>query len=318
MCALLAWPASAAADHPTSGTATYGAGAGLGLEGEISADLGILAPPSPTALGGESEAAAQSQGAQLGAVDDTTGDFHSANFRKLGRSPIEIGDGELAQGSDLAFRGNLMIAGAYEGVGLFRTGAVPRQLSFYDCPGSQGDVSVLGNTMFVSVDSRSSNTEQSATCNNTPTNVSPSSLEKEGVRIVDISDVTNPRQIGFVETECGSHTHTLIPGPTISHIYVDSYPLGPDTECTEANHPEGEFSVIGFPTDNPKKARVASVPDILPPSVTPDTVGCHDTGVMPDKNLAVASCLGAFAVLDITNRVHPRDLGLRAEPGDRA
>ena len=314
LCALLVWPAAASADHPTSGTASFGAGAGLGLRGEISSDLGILAPPTPTALGGANEAAPPAGGAQLGEADQTSGDFHSANFRKLGRSTIEIGDGELAQGSDLAFRGNLMIAGAYEGVGLFRTGPVPRQLSFYDCPGSQGDVSVLGNTMFVSVDSRGSNSEQSPTCNNTPTNVSPSSLDKEGVRIVDISDVTNPRQIGFVETECGSHTHTLIPGPTVSHIYVDSYPLGADAECTEANHPEGEFSVIGFPNNRPQRARVSSVPDVLPPSVTPDTVGCHDTGVLPAKDLAIASCLGAFAVLDISNRVHPRTLGVVQNP----
>ncbi len=319
LAALVVWlglPATASADHPMSGTADFGSGSGLGLRGDLSGDLELFTPPSPTALAGEQDTAGLRSGSGLGAADDTSGDFHSANFEKLGRSPIEIGDGELAQGSDLAFRGNLMIAGAYEGVGFFRIGsdAAPRQLSFLDCPGSQGDVTVLGKTLFVSVDSRGSNSKQSASCNSTATTERPSSTGREGIRVVDISDVRNPRQIAFVETECGSHTQTLIPGNRTSYLYVDSYPLGPDAECTEANHPEGEFSVIEIPNDDPARARVAAVPDILPPTVTPDTVGCHDTGVMPAKDLAVASCLGAWAVLDISDPVSPKTLGVVQNP----
>jgi hypothetical protein len=307
---------SASADHDTYGTATLGGGSGLGLDADLSTGLGILAPPSPTALGGESQVAAFGAGSELGAADDTSGDFHSANFHKLGRSAIEIGGGEQAQGSDLAFRGNLLIAGAYEGTGFFRIGedGIPRQVSFHDCPGSQGDITVLGNFVFVSIDSRSSNSEQSATCNNTATTASASSLGKEGLRIVDISDVRNPRQVGFVETECGSHTQTLIPGELASFIYVDSYPLTADTECTEANHPEGEFSVVRVPSANPARARVVAVPDVLPATVTPDTIGCHDTGVLPAKDLAVAACLGAWAVLDISNPRAPETLSYVQNP----
>ncbi len=306
---------SASADHETYGTATMGSGSGLGLSADVSDGLGILAPPSPTALGGEAQLAAPGNGAGLGAADDTSGDFHSANFRKLGRTPIDAGDGTLAQGSDLAFKGNLMIAGAYEGVGLFKlTNRGVDQLSFYDCPGSQGDVSVLGQTMFVSVDSASSNSSTSATCNNTASTAAPSSVGKQGVRVVDISDPRTPRQVGFVETECGSHTHTLIPGDSVSYIYVDSYPLGPEAGCTELDHPEGEFSVIEVPNANPAAARVAAVPDVLPATVTPDTIGCHDTGVLPQRDLAVASCLGAFAVLDISDPVAPKTLGVVQNP----
>jgi hypothetical protein len=303
------WPAGAAADHDTYGTATLGSGSGLGLTADLGKGLGILAP-SPTALAGSPGTAAISAGAGLGAADDTSADFHSANFQKLGRTPIEIGDGELAQGSDLAFKGNQLIAGAYEGVGLYRirSGGNLTQLSFFDCPGSQGDVTVLGNTMFVSVDSPSSNSRQSATCNNTPTTDSANSVGKEGLRIVDISDPRAPRQIGFVETECGSHTQTLIPGATTSYIYVQSYPLTPESVCTELSHPEGEFSVVKVPNANPAAARVVAVPDVLPATVTPDTVGCHDTGVLPAKDLAVASCLGAWALLDISNPVRPKTL----------
>ena len=311
--ALAMRPAAAAADHDVAGVAaSVSSGSGLGLSAELDDGLGLLGP-SPTALGGDTSGGSQGPGAGLEstAADPTTGDFHSANFRKLDRAAIEMPGGELAQGTDLAFQGNLLIAGAYEGLGLFRIGDdgnPVRQISFYDCPGSQGDVTVLGRYVFVSVDTRSSNTAQSARCNNTATTDSPSSVGKEGLRIVDIADRRHPRQVGFVETECGSHTQTLIPGPQISYIYVDSYPLSADDQCTELNHPEGEFSVVRVPNDAPRRARVVNVPDVLPASVTPDTVGCHDTGVLPQKRLAVASCLGAFAVLDISNPVHPRTL----------
>ncbi len=312
----MALPSAAIADHDTYGTATLGSGSGLGLSADLSSGLGILAPPSPLALGESTGIAAAGDGAALGAADDTSGDFHSANFRKLGRTPIQMGGGELAQGSDLAFKGTMVIAGAYEGVGFFRigTGGALSQLSFYDCPGSQGDITILGDTMFVSVDSRSSNSERSATCNNTKTNLGRDSVGREGLRIVDISSPSRPRQIGFVETECGSHTQSLIPGDRVSYIYVASYPLSADAECTEANHPEGEISVVRVPNANPAAADVASVPDILPPSVTPDAIGCHDIGVMPGRNLAVASCLGAWAVLDIRNRVAPVTRGVVQNP----
>jgi hypothetical protein len=303
-------PAVAEADHDSYAIAAeFSSGSGLGFTANLSDGLGLLGP-SPTALGGKSAIAELGAGTSLKAADSTSGDFHSANFRKLDRETIQMPGGE-AQGSDLAFQGNLLVAGAYEGVGFYRIGEAGdpvRQLSFFDCPGSQGDVSILGKYVFVSIDTPSSNNKESAVCNNTRSTAGPTSLGKEGVRIVDISSVRNPRQVGFVETECGSHTHTLIPGKRTSHIYVDSYPLTQQDNCTEANHPEGEFSVIRFPTADPRRAQVVAIPDVLPPTVTPDAVGCHDTGVLPAKKLAVASCLGAFAVLDISDPVNPKTL----------
>jgi hypothetical protein len=269
---------------------------------------------SPWALE-HSDSAMRTKGAGLGAADDTSGDFHTENFRKLDRSEITTPAGVKAQGSDLAFQGRLMIAGTYQGTAIFRrTSAGVEQVSFHDCPGSQGDVSVLGDHVFVSIDTPSSNNLLTDGCNNTATNQSPSSQGKEGIRIVDISDPAAPRQVGFVETECGSHTHTVIPGETTSYIYVDSYPLtdSPD-KCNKLVHPEGEFSVIEFPTADPTQARVASVPDVLPPQYA-DSIGCHDTGVMPERDLAVASCLGAWALLDISDPVNPKTLSVIQNP----
>ena len=129
------------------------------------------------------------------------------------RIPWLYARSQIAEGSDLAFRGRLMIAGGYDGIGLFkRSSRSLEQISFHRCPAAQGDVTVPATTS----SSRSTRPARTAanrkTCNNTPTDVSDSSLEKEGLRIVDISNPRKPTQAGFIETECGSHTQTLVPG----------------------------------------------------------------------------------------------------------
>lgn len=246
-------------------------------------------------------------------------DLHSANASKLDREVFRTASGSRAEGSDLAFQGSLVVAGSYDGVGFFRRvdgGDRLEQVSFFDCPASQGDVSIRGDYVFVSIDSPGSNDKRSTVCNNTGTNQSPSSRGKEGIRIVDISNLRRPRQVAFVETECGSHTHTLIPkGPT-NYLYVDSYPIQQTADCNDANHPEGEFSVIRFPTADPTRARVVSTPDVIPATAT-DSIGCHDTGVLlrPGKpDLAAAACLGAFAILNIERPARPRVLSVEQNP----
>lgn len=251
------------------------------------------------------------------AVAQHNQDRHSANARKLDREPFKSRSNSRAAGSDLAFQGRLVVAGAYEGVGFFKRvdgGDGLRQVSFFDCEGSQGDVSVLGDYVFVSIDSPSSNGEKSGVCNNTGTNFSTSSVKKEGIRVIDISDLQNPQQVAFVETECGSHTHTLIPKGDTTFMYVDSYPIQQSATCNEINHDEGEFSVLRFPTADPTRARIVSTPDVLPPAAK-DAVGCHDTGVLirPNKpDLAAAACLGRFAILNIERPARPEVLSVVA------
>jgi hypothetical protein len=135
------------------------------------------------------------------------------------------------------------------------------------------------------------------------------------LRIVDISNPRKPTQAGFIETECGSHTQTLVPGEKRSYIYVQSYPLTDADVCTKLNHPEGEISVISFPTDDPSKARNEGVVDIIPDlAVTPDTIGCHDAGVLPQKDLAAFACLGAFVIADISDPAEPEFISAVQNP----
>jgi hypothetical protein len=289
----------ASADHDTYGVAEYGYGEGL-----------LSAFETPLAIPG-------SQG--TAPVEPRAGgdeDIASPGFRKLDQDPVIVRKDRVAEGSDLAFRGKLMVAGGYDGIGIFKRGRRSlEQISFHRCPAAQGDVTVSGDYVFVSVDSPSSNSRESAKCNNTPSDASDTSLEKEGLRIVDISNPRKPKQAGFIETECGSHTQTIVPGAKRSYIYVQSYPLTDVDICTELNHPEGEISVVSFPNADPSKARNEGVVDIIPDlAVTPDTIGCHDSGVLPKKDLAAFACLGAFVIADISDPAAPEFLSAVQNP----
>lgn len=297
--AFLAFVQPASADHASYGTADYSYGEGL-----------LSALETPLAIPG-------SQGtAPLSSRAGGKEDLASPGFRKVDQDPIVVRKEEIAEGSDLAFRGKLMIAGSYDGIGIFRrSNRALEQISFFNCPAAQGDVIVSGDYVFVSVDSPSSNSRESKRCNNTASDVSDASAGKEGLRIVDISNPRKPFQAGFIETECGSHTQTLVPGERRSHIYVLSYPLTNTDSCTELVHPEGEISVISFPTGDPSQARNEGVIDIIPEgAVSPDTIGCHDSGVLPAKNLAAFACLGAFVIADISKPAKPKFLSAVQNP----
>ena len=258
-------------------------------------------------------------------------DTHSDNAKKLIREPIMVeSDREeastRARGSDLAFQRRLMVAGSYEGTGLFRMqrrNPELKQIGFHDCPGSQGDVSIWNDIVFVSIDSPSSNNVESRTCNNTGTTgpdgaTSPSSLGKEGIRVVDISNRSNPKQVGFVETICGSHTHTLVPGRRWVYMYVQSYPLGaPSGKCNQVEF--RQFSILRFPKANPAQLEyfgTGPIPNVFDdplPAHLP-TIGCHDSTAYPQKNIAVSACISNSAILDISRPGHPKILSVIDNP----
>ncbi|MDQ3957577.1 MAG: hypothetical protein M3273_04560, partial [Actinomycetota bacterium] len=231
-----------------------------------------------------------------GAAARQNEDLHSDNIKQLNQVPIQIDEEVFAQGSDMAFRGDLLVAGSYEGMALFRIlqkAPFVEQLSFYDCPASQGDVSVLGNYVFISIDSPGSNSGQTPRCNNTD-----DSVGKEGIRVVDISDPSNPKQVKFVETPCGSHTHTILPDGAKTYIYIESYPLGaPTADCSIVSH--RKVSIVELPTADPTKAKVAGSLDVSP------EIGCHDVTVVPKRDLAVVACIAESQVWDISNPLEP-------------
>ena len=87
------------------------------------------------------------------------------------------------------------------------------------CPGSQNDVSVYGNLLLLSTDSRRTDDSCAAAARRNP----PRTLW-EGIKLFDISNPGSPRYIAAVKTDCGSHTQTMMPckGRDLS-VYVSSY-----------------------------------------------------------------------------------------------
>lgn len=250
-------------------------------------------------------------------------DIHSKNVKMRTRKPIVIDKDLHAEGSDLAFKGRRMYAGTYQGTALYRiVGARKgyiKQIGFHQCPGSQGDVSVVGNFVFVSIDAPGSNSGDNAVCNNTKTtgfHESESSLGKEGIRVVDFSDPQQPKQVAFVETKCGSHTHTLVPAGDVTYMYIESYPLSrenvPDCNAV-AGH--GVISILSFPTNDPSALKFESFFDVTQtPLLNDPPIGCHDLQSWPERDIVIAACITEAQVWDIKDPAKPKILARITNP----
>ncbi len=154
--------------------------------------------------------------------------------------------------SDLAFKGKYIFVGNYYGVNTYDISepGKTKLVTSMVCPGGQGDVSVYGNLLFMSVEAANGRVDcgiqgfqsmeaaaaaqrelAASFATMTPeertkamANRKPEPAEKDrvrGIRIFDISDVTKPRQITDVQTCRGSHTHTVVIDPKDKdNVYV--------------------------------------------------------------------------------------------------
>jgi hypothetical protein len=147
------------------------------------------------------------------------------------------------------------------------TPASPTLRATLACPGGQGDVSVHGRLLFVSVEE----TRGRVDCGTQGVTEAASPERFRGVRIFDIGDVTAPRQVASVQTCRGSHTHTLVTDPRDSanvYVYVSgtspvrpaaSSPAAPDRPPTEdPNTALFRIEVIRVPLAAPQDARVVA------------------------------------------------------------
>lgn len=237
---------------------------------------------------------------------------HSANIEHLANVPKDALPG---LNTDLAFQGKYAYAGNYDGFRIFDISnpKKPKTVSQVLCPGSQNDISVSGDLLFLSTDSsRSDNSCASST--------QPATEKSswEGMKIFDISNKKNPEYVGAVETACGSHTHTLVPERKNVYIYVSSY--SPSATFPDCRPPHDGISVIKVPRKAPEKAKIVSFP-VLFPGEGPDgggnpgsptnpgvskTTGCHDITVLPEKDLAAGACMGDGILFSIKDPEHPK------------
>ncbi|MEV5126670.1 hypothetical protein AB0K49_28360 [Streptomyces decoyicus] len=232
---------------------------------------------------------------------------HSANVRHLANIPKQALQGT---NSDLAFQGKYAFAGNYDGFVIYDISRpkAPRTVSQVLCPGSQNDVSVSGNLLFLSTDSsRSDNSCASA--------AQPATEKSswEGMKIFDISDKKNPKYVAAVETACGSHTHTLLPERRNVYVYVSSY--SPSATFPDCQPPHDGISVIKVPRSAPEKAAVVDFPVLFPDGGNPggstnpgvsQTTGCHDITTFPKLKLAAGACMGDGVLMDLSNPAAPK------------
>ncbi|MEW2384254.1 hypothetical protein AB0873_19490 [Micromonospora sp. NPDC047707] len=214
-----------------------------------------------------------------------------------------------ATNSDLAFQGRYAFAGNYNGFVVYDISkpTAPTVVSRVLCPGSQNDISVHGDLLFLSTDSPRSDDSCAST------GVPSTETRWEGIKIFDIRDKANPRYIKSVQTACGSHTHTLVPGKNHKTVYVYVSSYGPSDTYVGCPRPHDSISIIKVPVKSPTDAAVVAVPNLFPdggfegvPGQKSATSGCHDITVYPSKNLAAGACMGDGILMDISNREAPR------------
>jgi hypothetical protein len=188
-------------------------------------------------------------------------------------NPASPGDRRLVN-SDLAFIGRYAIQGNYSGWQVWDIGnpVKPTLKKAYVCPGSQSDVSVYRNLLFVSGEATSGRLD----CGLEGVQDTVSHDRLRGIRIFDMTDVANPRYVGNVQTCRGSHTHTVVEDPkdpSTVYVYVSgSAPIRSPTElpgCSarpideDPNSAYFRIEVIRVPLASPEKAAIVSSPRIF-------------------------------------------------------
>jgi len=237
--------------------------------------------------------------------------------------------------SDLAFSGTHLFMGNFNGFNTYdieRPGK-PKLSASIVCPGGQGDVSVHGNLLFMSVEQ----TRGRLDCGTQGVQEKVSAERFRGVRIFDISDMKKPRQVAAIQTCRGSHTHTLVTDPKDpANLYVygsgtssvrsaeelaGCSGLKPDEDPNTALF---SIDVIKVPIASPEKAALVNRPRIFGDAKTgaisalwkggdhgegtqktSETNQCHDITVYPEIGLAAGACSGNGILLDIHDPVHP-------------
>ena len=181
---------------------------------------------------------------------------HSDNIRHVAHIPKDVLSGT---NSDLAFQGRYAFAGNYDGFRIFDISnpKAPKTVAQVLCPGSQNDISVSGDLLFLSTDS-----SRSDDCCNSTTQPATETSSWEGLKVFDISDKANPKYVAAVETACGSHTHTLVPERENVYIYVSSY--SPNAAYPDCQPPHDGISVIKVPRKAPHKAALVGFPVLFP------------------------------------------------------
>jgi len=247
--------------------------------------------------------------------------------------------------SDLAFKDTTMFVGNFYGFNFYDI-EDPRKIRLrasIPCPGGQGDLSVYGNLLFMSVEQGNGRIDCGTEGTGAPNQPNPERFR--GVRIFDISDLDKPRQVAAVQTCRGSHTHSLVPtvkNPDVLYVYGSGTSGARQKDELDICEPGGadnpetalfSIDVIEVPLKNPENARIVSRPRIFQDYGTGAVAGlwmggahgegtqrtsvtnqCHDITVYPELGLAAGACSGNGILLDVSDPVNPVRLDAVSDP----
>ncbi|HEY3741406.1 MAG TPA: hypothetical protein VGL53_16255, partial [Bryobacteraceae bacterium] len=181
--------------------------------------------------------------------------------------------------SDLAFRGNHLFVGNYNGINFYDIDNPNKTklLTSLMCPGGQGDVSIYGHLLFMSAEALNGRIDcgtqgiplpegyvappppapepppapGAPPAPRKPRPLPPPSPDRfRGVRIFDISDLAHPKQVAAVQSCRGSHTHSLLVDPKDpENVYIYISGTGQVRQKEELADCSG-----GTPDKNPETA----------------------------------------------------------------
>ncbi|HET6979890.1 MAG TPA: hypothetical protein VFI24_26395 [Pyrinomonadaceae bacterium] len=257
--------------------------------------------------------------------------------------------------SDLAFQGNHLFQGNFYGLSIYDISNPARAslLTTMICPGGQNDVSVYKNLLFMSVEMANGRIDcgtQGFAPAPPTAKPGPPPAEKDrfrGVRIFDITDIKNPKQVAAVQSCRGSHTHTLVVDPNDKnnvYIYISGTSFVRQSEelagCSgekpdkDPNTSLFRIDVIKVPLASPQDAKIVNSPRIFEntqtgvlnglsnggshgkdgPQKPQDTDQCHDITVYSALGLAAGACSGNGILLDIKDPANPKRLDAVNDP----
>ena len=257
-------------------------------------------------------------------------------------NPTTPADGRF-NNTDLAFSGDLLVQGNYNGFQLFNISepANPTLDLSVVCPGGQGDVSAYGDLIVMSAQE----TRGRLDCGIEGVTDSISAERMRGVRIFDVSDMSNPTQVAAIQSCRGSHTHTIVTDPTDSeniYIYIQGTSRvrpGDELAGCSGGEPEEDantalfrIEVVKVPLANPAAAEIVNMPRIFADNAgnigglwqggdhgegtqsSRRTNQCHDLTAFPDIGLAGGACSGNGILLDISDPENPMRIGEVTDP----
>ena len=246
--------------------------------------------------------------------------------------------------TDMAFRDDLLVAGSYHGFNMYKidSSGIPNLISSVVCPGGQGDVSIVGDILIMSVEENRSRID----CGLEGVSRDASPERFRGIRIFDISDLERPKQVGAVQTCRGSHTHSVVEGPTVDgKIIVYNSGTGRVRDDEEMEECVGNIAgdqrtalfridVIEIPISDPSKSRIVSSPAVFADPETGSLAGlwrggdhgddtqdtsrtdqCHDITVFPSAKIAAGACSGNGILFDISDPYNPKRLDVVTDKG---